>query len=262
MKKIYQLGLTVALSALLPTGVLFAGDGDGKDKKNTITLESAAGAETITVFIATEDILKMGDIQIISKSAGCTVKETNPVLGGLQVVITMDPDPESHTDPNSSGGIIIEIVGVDNITGVEATDGNNGNNIPSNLVMNEDNKEVTNSTGNGQNNSTGLHANPVSNSGTNPTTIPSSIVPTSGGKKDINIFPNPVMQQTNVVTVGEILGKSIEIIDLSGHVVVTMIVPENSRQTVIDMSGLNPGLYILNYKTEDGRVISKKVQKI
>jgi hypothetical protein len=50
--------------------------------------------------------------------------------------------------------------------------------------------------------------------------------------------------------------------DLSGHVVMNMNVAANSRQTVLNLSMLNPGIYILSYTTEDGRIISKKLQKV
>ncbi len=257
MKKIYQLGFVAALIALLPTGVLFAGDGDGngKDSKNTVSITNNTSADMVTLTILSSKPIILTDVQITSRSDWSYINSVTPVNGGIEVIIQVD-----HTAELSGEGevIIIEIVGVDNITGVATTNGSDGTSVPTNIV--EYNKgDVANGTQNNNNSSNGFHQNPTDNSNgigsNNPTVI------YNGNKDDITIYPNPVIDEVNVVTVGEILGKSIEIMDLSGHIVMNMVIPNNTRQTVLDLSMLNPGLYILSYIAEDGKIISKRIQK-
>lgn len=260
MKKIYQLGFIASLVALLPTGMLIAGngDGDGKNTINTVSINSTTSTDKIRLVFQTNDKLSKDDFTVNTKTDYSNITDINPVSGGFEVIINVD-----HATQSSSNGedevIVIDIVGVDNITGVDASDGNTGNTIPTNISAPD--KEGSSTTSTNTNSSNGLHQNPENNSqgfggtNTNPVFSPTH-------KDDITIYPNPVREETNVVTVGEILGKEIEIIDLSGNVVMNMIVPANSRQTQLNLSALNPGLYILSYKTQDGRVISKRIQKI
>jgi hypothetical protein len=261
MKKIFQIGFVVALAALLPTGVVFAGDGDGKGKKNQVTVmpDQDKGSGSVTLIVNTKDAINMDDVHVATRNSGSYIKEVNPVLGGLEVIIGMDPET-FYSNPDNDGGIIIEIVGVDNITGVDATDGNNGTSVPTGFTTIDEDPGTADGV---QNNPTGIHGQ----SGTNY----SNAGGTSGGVvnvspttsfKDITVFPNPVMDQTNVVTVGEILGRTIQIMDLSGHIVLTTGVAKGSRQTVLDLSMLKPGVYVLMYQTEGGQTISKRIQKI
>jgi hypothetical protein len=258
MKKIYQLGFIASLVALLPTGILFAGngDGDGKGNKNTVSISNTTQAQTLTLTVLSSKPIVLTDVGINTKTDWSYIHAVNPIMGGVEVVINVDHEAQLNGEGDV---IIIEIVGVDNITGVNTTDGNSGNSMPTNLV-NDHNNNVA-STNDISNEQADLnHQESTSNINDLPTTNP--VVIFNGHKDDISIYPNPVRSETNVVTVGEILGKSIEIIDLSGHTVMNMIIPANTRQTVLDLSALNPGLYILSYKTEDGRVISKRIQKI
>lgn len=249
MKKIYHLGFIAALIALLPTGVLLAGNGT-----NTISINPAS-SRSIILMVSTTGLININDLAVSTETPGVTIHGIAPVINGFEVVINLDPTIFNPNSVGQGGDIIIEIVGVDNITGVDASDGNNGTGVSTNMVAYVDD-ELSITEGNGQNNGTGMQGNP--NTGNGP-----SVTPVFGsGKDDITIYPNPVIDQTNVVTVGEILGRSIEIIDLTGHAVMNMIIPSKSRQVVLDLSGLNPGIYILNYTTEDGRIISKKIQKL
>ncbi len=256
MKKIFQFGFVAALVALLPAGLLRAGNGDGdnKDKKKVVTVNNTERSTSIQLVLFTPDIdiNNIHQIQIHTKGESASVTDFRPSVGGLIVNIAINPDVVDYINPDSD--IIIEIVGVDNITGVGASDGNSGTSIPSNIVFEDDQNSgvVNNDQGIGSSNFQGNSGN-FNNNATNIF---------SGNKNDINIFPNPVTDETNVVTVGEILGRSIQIMDLSGHVVMNMNVAANSRQTVLNLSMLNPGIYILSYTTEDGRIISKKLQKV
>ncbi len=259
MKKIYQLGFIASLVALLPTGLLFAGnnDGDGKDTKNTVSINSSASTDRIVLVFHTNSNLTKDDFTVNSKTDYSNISEINPVSGGFEVIIDVQHATESSANGEDEV-IIIEIVGVDNITGVDATDGNTGNTVPTNISAPDKFDQVAGS--NNNNTGNGLHQNPDGNhQGTSTNTNP---VFNTGHKDDITIYPNPVREEANVVTVGEILGKEIQIIDLSGNVVMNMIIPANSLQTVLNLSMLTPGLYILSYTLEDGRVISKRIQKV
>jgi len=260
MKKIFQIGFVAALVALLPTGVLFAGDGEGKKNQITVMPDENKGTNSLVVVINTRDaITSVEDIQINIKNLGSYIKDVNPVLGG--VVVTIEIDPETfYSNPDNDGGIIIEIVGVDNITGVDVTDNYNGTSVPAGFTSVDEDPGTTSGT---QNSPTGMHAqssNSDSNTG-GTSSGPINIAPTAS-HKDITIFPNPVIDETNVVTVGEILGRTIEIMDLTGNIVVKTNVTQGSRQTVLDLSMLKPGVYVLMYQTEGGQTISKRIQKI
>lgn len=250
MKKIYQIGFIAMLVALLPTDLVFAGDGYGKDTKNTIAVKNGASSKTITLMVNTTGLIVTDDILVTTTTPGAYIRDISPVVNGFEIAIDLDPDLVNSVGIDN-GDVIIEIVGVDNITGVDASDGNTGTSYNTNIVITDLGDNFTGNNGNG----TEMHGNPNSNG-----TVFNPVTSTS--KNDVTIYPNPVVDQTNVVTVGEILGKKIEIMDLSGHVVMNIIVPQNSRQTVIDLSQLTPGLYILNFEMEDGQVISKRIQKI
>lgn len=248
MKKIYRIGLTAMLIALLPTGLVFAGNGKGT--KNTVEVKNSADSRTITLMVNTDDVLTMDEIAITSPIAGVSIKEVTPYTGGLKIIIDIDPSVETVAG-KGNGDIIIEIVGVDNITGVGASDENTGSSFNTNIMVGDANEGDNN---NGSSNGTGMQ-------GVTPpagTVVPYTVT----GKSDVTIFPNPVIDETNVVTVGEILGKTIQIMDLSGYVVMNMVVGKNSRQTTLNLTGLTPGIYILNYTGQDGRVISKRIQKV
>jgi hypothetical protein len=262
MKKIFQIGFVLALAALLPTGILFAGDGDGKGKKSQVTLMPSEGTGTnIILVINTTERLDLNSLQVISKTPGSLVKEISPVLGGIQVTIEMDPET-FNTNPNDNGGIIIEIVGVDNITGVDVTDGDNGTNIPTSFTGIEEDNSSIEGTSTDNNSSNGYHSQQTSPSTNGGGSGGGTVTVNTSARKDITVYPNPVVDNTNVVTVGEILGRTIEIIDLAGHPVLITNVSQGSRQTTLDLSNLTPGIYVIMYHTQDGQTISKRIQKI
>ncbi len=254
MKKMYQLGLIAALVALLPAGMLFAGNGngEGEGKKNSVSMTKTSGtAQSVTFTVYTPEMVAIESIDILPRDPSASIKEINPVLGGFEVVVDFVPVTNYDANPNNDDVIIFDIVGVDNITGVDGSNNNDGTHIQTNIS--EAQEGITSSNGNnGQGNGIGC-INPSASTNLTPAF--------SSTRTDINIFPNPVVDETNVVTVGEILGKTINIMDLTGKMVLSLAIP-NSRSTVLNLSQLNPGLYILNYETEDGKVISKRIQKI
>jgi len=258
MKKIFQIGFIATLAVLLPTGALVAGNGDGDGKNNIITVKTVGNPSSITLHITSTALIDLTNIHI--KNSGSYIKELNPVLNGVDVIIEMDPET-FYSNPDNDGGIIIEIVGVDNITGVDATSGNNGTSIPTGFHAVDENTSTTPTTS--SNNGFSAPAGIVQSTSTNSGNI-NPVFTGSSNRKDVNIFPNPVVDETNIVTVGEILGRTIQIMDLTGHIAMSINIAtdENTRQTVLHLGSLTPGIYILMYQTQDGQTISKKIQKI
>ena len=254
MKRMYKIGLIASLTAMLPIG-LFAGngDGDGKDKKSVVTVVNSNQTDHLTLFVAIPENFDFNKVQIHARNTITYLNHINYVANGIEIGVDIDHSGSS-TGNGDDDVIIIEIVGVDNITGVDATDDNNGGNMPTSFTSGIDHTNMLEVIPT-QDTPTGLHSNP-----TGSLTTVGQIQ--TVGKEDIQIYPNPVRSETNVVTVGEILGKTIQIMDLSGNTVLTTIVGAGSRQTVLDLSALTPGLYILSYTTEDGKTISKRIQKV
>lgn len=84
------------------------------------------------------------------------------------------------------------------------------------------------------------------------------------GENDLqlHLHPNPVKDKLNIHIAGKI-GKnaSIDLIDINGKVLQTKIPdPDNTQMTVFDMSKMQPGAYLVQYK-DDNQDITKKVTK-
>ncbi len=84
------------------------------------------------------------------------------------------------------------------------------------------------------------------------------------GENDLqlHLHPNPVKDKLNIHIAGKI-GKnaSIDLIDINGKVLQTKIPdPDNAQMTVFDMSKMQPGAYLVQYK-DDNQDITKKVTK-
>ena len=84
------------------------------------------------------------------------------------------------------------------------------------------------------------------------------------GENDLqlHLHPNPVKDKLNIHIAGKI-GKnaSIDLIDIHGKVLQTKIPdPDNTQMTVFDMSKMQPGTYLIQYK-DDNQDMTKKVTK-
>lgn len=248
MKKAFKIGFLVSLLAILPAANLFAGDGDGKDKKRSVSMRSGGESGLVTFHIYSTTTIDINAIEITPRNPGASIKEINPVVGGIDVVIDFVPVTNYDGNPNNDDVIVFDIVGVDNITGVDGSNNNTGTHFGVNIFETAD--------GNGTTNNNGAAGGSFSS----PTNSTNTFTSFTATKSDISVYPNPVITETNVVTVGEILGRTIDILDLSGKSVLTIVV--TNKQTTLDLSDLNPGLYILNYKTSEGKVISKRIQKV
>ncbi|PSK95209.1 T9SS type A sorting domain-containing protein [Taibaiella chishuiensis] len=84
------------------------------------------------------------------------------------------------------------------------------------------------------------------------------------GENDLqlHLHPNPVKDKLNIHIAGRI-GKNavIELVDINGKTIQTKVPdPDNTVMTVFDMSKMQPGQYLVQYK-DDNQDITKKVTK-
>lgn len=199
----------------------------------------------------------------ITPSPGFTIGSVNRTLNGI--IITM-----SNDGPNTNFGgkddeflDIMTIVGIDNITGVYV-DNNSGTDAIHRLVSDIEgiDQGESNQNGNG-----GSNAVPIivdeSESGNGESLEMDNIIYQKNGEFNtgFSIYPNPVQDEANIVTVGEILGKCIEVYDLSGKVRKQINVNFDER-TTINLSDLSPGIYMVILKTEDGRSFVQRINKL
>lgn len=73
-----------------------------------------------------------------------------------------------------------------------------------------------------------------------------------------NVYPNPATTQ---ITFDYVVGQeegNIVITDLTGKVVRTSILPANSTKHVIDLNGLNDGVYIYSFYSKNKAITTKK----
>jgi len=73
----------------------------------------------------------------------------------------------------------------------------------------------------------------------------------------IRIFPNPTNDKINIVMKEE--ATKLELFDLSGRLVISKIV--TSTQEIVDMAGLEPGVYLMILKMKSGETLSEKILK-
>lgn len=266
--------LTAAL--LLSASFVFAGKGNtgGDDKSSSFAYEiqdSDAGSITL-VFSA--DPNKLTDISEIRVTGSGTIGaySIDKTEGTISVTIHYGPVEPTGTGRENDGGVI-EIVGIDNISGVAVGNdetstqqtlrpvsglndlngsGGNSNSDAGNVTyssvkvdfkINESNKSNPEKGGNG-----GIANGGGSNS---PTT-----------KGDVTVFPNPVVDQTQVVTVGEILLRTGQVVDLAGKKQLDFQFSGDVNSALIDMSGLVSGIYFISLQTSDGQTIVKRVKKL
>jgi hypothetical protein len=176
------------------------------------------------------------------------------VPGGVTVVLEFDGVIPSN------GKVIVDepwvIVGIDNITGVRS-EGNNNDDVTFTQRFAANNNHIDEGgSGSDQGNN---------NSGTSTETendAPSNSSGNTGNTtiSEIGIYPNPVSSKATVVTVGEILLRSVQVYDLSGRMVGD--VKANNNRAEFDLSGYNNGVYMVMVQTNEGTKIHKifKVQ--
>jgi uncharacterized repeat protein (TIGR01451 family) len=77
----------------------------------------------------------------------------------------------------------------------------------------------------------------------------------SNTNDDFRLFPNPVDQSLKIFT--EINQGTIEIVDLSGRIVLTQKI--NSNQTMIETAQVPSGMYFLNLRSQSQKISTQKL---
>jgi len=75
--------------------------------------------------------------------------------------------------------------------------------------------------------------------------------------RDLRIFPNPIIEKLHIHASQEI--RQVSVLNLVGQTL--KIVQENTNESIVDMSKLSPGNYIINVKFADGSFSIQKVVK-
>lgn len=75
----------------------------------------------------------------------------------------------------------------------------------------------------------------------------------------ISVFPNPVMSELNLVSVRSI--KNLKIYNITGALVYSEELGENSGEVTVDVSVLEPGIYILKAENEDSALIQRIIKQ-
>lgn len=260
MEKKFYYNLMATALFLLFSQLTFA---LGGDVSSTITIKKEGQKEihTITVQVASIADIDINNLQIISASPGI-VNVKDVTISGNIIHVNIDIAPTSKGDDDDIIDVI-EIVGIDNITGVFINPGGQQN-------------TATAYVNNGTDDDANEHHTDQLN--TLPTTMSEMVVlnhhhteqtpvaaPNSGSSsfvRDMLVYPNPAKDELGVVTVGEILGKLIVIVDMSGKVHKEVIVAENSHKTTIDITDMPAGIYLVNLSATNGKTYIQKFYKV
>ncbi|MCX7743384.1 MAG: T9SS type A sorting domain-containing protein [Flavobacteriales bacterium] len=259
-KKFYQGLIAIALLPFFYQ-LNFAFGGDGS---STITIKKQDQKEihTIAVQVASIADVDINNLQILS-ATHTLVNVKDVTITGNIIHVTIDIVPTAKGDKEDEDIIdVIEIVGIDNITGVFINPGGQQNTATA---------YVNNGTDDDANEHHTDHLNTLptvsemvilNHHQTEQVPIASPNSGTTSFVRDMLVYPNPAKDELGVVTVGEILGKSIVIVDMSGKVHKEIIVAENTHKTTIDISDLPAGIYLVNLSATNGKTYIQKFYKV
>lgn len=242
---------SLLIFGLLSGNTLYATNGPGNGKQSVMVRGEVSGNQMV-VHIPS-DTPEEVRLEFPSHSEWNLVAK-QIVPGGVTIVLEFD-----GVIP-SSGKVVVDepwvIVGIDNITGVRS-EGNNNDDVTFTQRFAAHNNGIdgggsgsdhsNNNSGTSTESEDETPTNPVNNSGN--TTI-----------SEVGIYPNPVASKATVVTVGEILLRSVQVYDLSGRIVGE--VQANNNVAEFDLSGYNNGVYMVMVHTNEGTKVHKiyKVQ--
>jgi hypothetical protein len=275
------------IAAFLYIGMLSAGSG----KEYVLELQSPpAEGEVIEVSIQySGEYSNPNDLKL---ALGASLELLNVRVGNNpgEIIVSVrgkrrGKDIPDYGNPISNPHEII-IVGIDNITGVKADNGggvdvtakdetNNGNNgIDGGDAFNpdpkDDDEEPIIPGQPSQNNPVSVL--PEENTATFPMSAQTFGTTESRGqsnpetnkqiKGDVSIFPNPADGQSEIVTVGEILMRGVQVYDQSGKPVTAFLpATDGGLRVGLDLSQFRPGLYIVMVQTTTNRTITKKLYR-
>jgi len=244
-----------ALAALMPAGKLWAGGGN----PSIISMSGKNPADGKLVIRISGKFTKE-DVNVVPVE-GYSITKIDYAQDYITVVL-QDHTPAVRGDGNEFETDIMTIIGVDNITGVFVGEGNNSGGAGGYYRF-VDAGNVT--TDQGDDNNTGSDDNGNLSDSKDPSSGLGSTTSGNSGqvKHDagFSVYPNPVGEETNVITVGEILGKTIQIIDLGGRVRKTVNI-QPLQQFSINLGDLSPGIYLMVMQTEDGRSFVQRITKL
>lgn len=260
MEKKFYHSLMATVLFLLFFNLSFALGGDGS---STITIKKEGQKEihSIAVQVASIADLDLNNLQIISASPG-TVNVKDITISGNIIHVNIDIVPTSKGGDDDDIIDVIEIVGIDNITGVFINPGGQQNTATayvSNVTSDEANENHTDQ----------LNILPTTSEivvlnhhHTDQTPEDAFNSGSSIFVREMLVYPNPAKDILGVVTVGEILGKSIVIVDMSGKVHKEVTVAENSHKTTIDITDMPAGIYLVNLTATNGKTYIQKFYKV
>ncbi len=78
-------------------------------------------------------------------------------------------------------------------------------------------------------------------------------------RSDINIYPNPANDRLTIAT--ELHVEEISIYDIYGRHALSRQVAKSPSHQVIDVAGLNSGIYFINIKTDKGNIVKRFIKK-
>lgn len=260
MEKRFYVGI-LAVALLLVPNLTFA-IGGGGDGSSTISVNKQGQMEihTIAIQVASVADLDMSNLQVFSANPDL-IKVKNISVSGNIIQVNVDLTPTSKGGEDDEIIDVIEIVGIDNITGVFVNPGGQQHTATAyvNNGSDEGNEHHTD-----QVNQLPSASEMVIVDHHQVEQVPSS-APTTGSSafvRDMLVYPNPARDELGVVTVGEILGKSIHIMDMSGKVHKEVKIAENSHKTTIDITDLPAGIYMVNLTALNGKSYIQKFYKV
>lgn len=251
-KHLLILGMLI-LAVLIPSANLLAGN----EKPVMISVRGKNFINSEITVQINADIIN-GKVNITPVN-GVNVSKVERTINGINITLSNNGGSVNFGGKDDYFDIMT-IVGIDNITGVfvdnNSTDASHRTLSTLNNIF--DDSETNTGTGNSNSGATPFiyneenMGNEESGSGGN------VYVPKSAG---FTIYPNPVQQEANIVTVGEILGKSITVVDLSGRV--HKVIRQNVQgRSTINLSDLQPGIYMIIMETENGKSYVQRISKL
>lgn len=259
MEKRFYFGIAAVVLLLISTSnFAIGGSGDGLSSIS-VNKQGKMEIHTIAIQVASVADLDVNNLQVFSANPGL-IKVTNISVSGNVIQVNVDLAPSLKGDDDEIIDVI-KIVGIDNITGVFINPAGQQHTATA---------YVNNASDEGDEHHTD-QINHVSSASERLIVdhqkveqVPSS-APTSGSSafiKDMLVYPNPAKDELGVVTVGEILGKSINIMDMSGKVHKEVKIVENSHKTTIDITDLPAGIYLVNLTALNGKSYIQKFYKV
>jgi len=278
--------LLLPILFLLPFALLTAGSG----KEIVLELQQPpAEGELCELTLQTDGVFTNTDDLDINPGAYLELVSVRVTTIPGEIVVTLRGRrggkvlPAEGTSIGGPHGVVI--VGIDNITGIKADngggvdvtakgEGSNGNNgIEGGDSFNPDPKDedeapiipgqpAQNAEQTTIQEPLNLQQGPIAPPVSNENSVRANPESSKQVKGDVSIVPNPANEQTDIVTVGEILMRGVQVYDQSGKPVTEFLpVLEGDTKISLDLRQFKPGLYIVMVHTTTGRILTKKLYR-